>query len=446
MTEPAPAASRWAKAAALYADRRLLVVLAMGFSSGLPLALTAGTLAIWLRRSGVDKTTIGLFALVGLPYVLKFLWAPLIDRMRLPFLTARLGRRRGWAAATQLALMAAILALGMSDPAADPTRIAFLALVVAFCSASQDIVIDAYRIDILRSVEQGAGAAMTQAGYRLGLLASGAGALYLAEFADWRTAYAAMAALVGLGLATVLLAREPAATPGAAERQIQSDNSARWLLWLKESVIDPFSEFAGRSGAIWALLLIVLYKLGDAFSGTMANPFYVDLGFTNSEIASVSKVMGLIATVLGIFAGGVLVARWGVMRALVSCGLLQMTANLMFALQAAAGHDIRVLMATVFSENFVGGLGSAAFVAYLSVLCHARFSATQYALLSSFMAIGRTTLAASSGWFADHLNWIQFFILAAVLALPGLAMLLWVRKKFPHSVGSGVRPGVAGDE
>ncbi|MFQ5785183.1 MAG: AmpG family muropeptide MFS transporter [Alphaproteobacteria bacterium] len=432
----------WLEAAAVYADRRVVAVLFLGFSSGLPLALTTGTLAIWLAREGVDKTTIGLFALVGLPYTLKFLWSPLVDRVRIPFLTRTLGRRRGWLIATQMVLMAAIVVLGGSDPVADAPLVALLALVVAFCSASQDIVVDAYRIDVLEDHQQGAGAATTQAGYRIGMLASGAGALFLADQTSWFWVYAVMAALVTIGVVTVLLAPEPGGDPRAlaeedraraAEIRRRNPRLSRaladWLAWLDGAVIAPFADFVTRPGWLVILLFILLYKFGDAFAGVMANPFYVEIGFSNTEIASVSKVFGLLATLAGVFFGGVMVSRYGTMRSLLVCGVLQMLSNLMFAVQAVVGHSVTMLALTIAVENLSGGMASAAFVAYLSGLCHVAYTATQYALLTSFMAFGRTVLSSSGGWLADRVDWVSFFLVSTAVALPGLLLLWWLMRR-----------------
>ena len=422
---------RWIEALAVYRDPRMVAILFLGFSSGLPLALTTGTLAIWLARSGVDKTTIGLFALVGLPYTLKFVWAPVIDRAPVPLLTRLLGRRRGWLIATQGALMAATLALGSLDVAAAPATAALLALVVAFVSASQDIVVDAYRIDILDERQQGAGAAATQFGYRLGMLASGAGALLLADRMPWSAVYAVMAALVGVGVTAVLLAPEP-------EAPSERGPGGSWLGWIERAVIAPFADFLARPGWVAILMFILLYKFGDAFAGVMANPFYVEMGFTNSEIAGVSKVFGLGATLAGVAIGGAMVGRWGAMPSLLVCGVLQMLSNLMFALQAVVGHSVAMLGLTIAVENLSGGMGSAAFVAYLSGLCHLAYTATQYALLSSFMAFGRTALASTGGWLADRVDWVSFFVVSTAVAVPGLVLLLWLMRR-PEAPPAGTR-------
>ncbi len=416
----------WLAALAVYRDRRMLCILFLGFSSGLPLALTGATLALWLAQLGIDKTTIGLFALAGLPYTLKFLWAPAIDGLRLPVLTRLLGRRRGWAILTQIALAASVLALGTADPGVDIGLTAALALLVSFCSASQDIVVDAYRVEILQAHEQGAGAAAIQIGYRVGMLASGAGALYVADGIGWMAAFWSMAALVGIGMAAILLNPEPS-SPAAANPTARQTPTE----WLAEHVIAPFGDFLSRPGWAAILLFILLFKFGDAVAGVMTSPFYVELGFSLTEIANISKIFGLGATVAGAIIGGVIVARLGIMRALVITGLLQMVSNLMFVAQAAAGYDIGVLTLTIAVENLSGGMGTAAFVAYLSSLCNFAFTATQYALLSSFMAVGRTVLSSSGGWLADRMDWVSFFLLSTAAALPGLLLLFWMIKRFP---------------
>jgi PAT family beta-lactamase induction signal transducer AmpG len=412
----------------MYGRPRLLLVFVLGFASGLPLLLTLSTLAIWLAEQGVTLTTIGLFAMVGTPYTLKFLWAPVVDRVPLPGLTRGLGRRRSWLVAIQAALIVAVIALGATRPAEAPWWTALGALLVAFLSASQDIVIDAYRIELVAEHEQGAAAAMTQLGYRVGLLASGAGALLLAEHVSWFAVYAAMAALLLIGVVATLMGPEPAVAAAT------DPESPSFLARLRVAVVEPFAEFVRRQGpgaAAVVLAFILLYKLGDAFAGVMANPFYVQVGFSKSEIAAVTKVFGLAATLAGVFAGGVVVGRYGILRALLVCGLLQMVSNLMFAVQAVVGHDVRVLVATIGVENFSGGMGSAAFVAYLSVLCNVAYTATQYALFSSFMAVGRTLLASGSGWVAEHVDWASFFVLSTLLAAPGLLLLVWMMRRFP---------------
>ena len=423
-------ASGWFASLAVYREPRLIAILLMGFSSGLPLALTGATLSLRLADIGVSLTAIGLFTLVRFSYSCKFLWSPLIDRLPIPMLTARLGRRRSWALALQAALVLAILALGVTDPREDPWPTALAAVAVAFLSASQDIVIDAYRIELLRPEEQGAGAAATQWGYRFGMLASGAGALYAASFGGWTFAYVVMAALMLVGMATVWLTPEPAGIddpqPNAGETGLE-----RLEAWLARAVVAPFVDLVrrnGPSGLVVILLFTVLYKLGEAVAGTMSNPLYVLLGFTKVEIATVAKIYGVAATLAGVAAGGIMVARLGVLRALLFSGVLQMLSNLMYVAQVWAGHDVFVLTLTIGTENLTNGMGSAAFVAYLSGLCNTAFTATQYALLTSLMTIGINLLSASGGYLADQLGWIPFFLITSAACLPGLALLLWIMR------------------
>jgi PAT family beta-lactamase induction signal transducer AmpG len=415
----------WLEALAVYRDRRVLAILALGFSSGLPLLLTGSTLYIWLRTEGVSLTAIGLFALVGIPYSLKFLWSPLIDGIRLP-LFGRLGQRRGWAIAVQLLLMGAVLVLGSLTPSAGIALTAIVALAVVFLSASQDIVIDAYRVEILRPEQQGAGATMVQAGYRIGVLVAGAGALYITDAFGWHVAYLVMALLVTVGIATILANPEPA---GRIEKAVAAEREpGRLGRWLREHVVAPFADFFERPGwlAIGILLFIFLYKLGDAMAGVMAGPLYKDLGFTLSEIASVSKIFGFFATLLGAFLGGLMVTRFGLFPSLLVCGIAQSATILLYALQAIAGHDISMLALTVAGENITGAMGSAALVAYLSGLCSVGYTATQYAVLSSLAAVGRTIFSFASGWLAEQLGWVSFFLVSTTLGVPGILLLLWL--------------------
>ncbi|WP_245985987.1 AmpG family muropeptide MFS transporter [Azospirillum thermophilum] len=443
--------SSWREAASLYLDRRVLAILFLGFSEGLPLALTGATLSVWLREGGVSKTAIGLFALVTMPYALKFAWAPLIDRLRLPVVTRLFGRRRGWALVTQVALAAALVGLGSTNPVEDLWWTAVLAVVVSFCSASQDIVIDAYRVEILEENEQAAGAAVLVLGYRFGLLAAGAGALYLAEFFGWHVAYYSMAALMGVGMITILLNREPkvaaSADSAAREKRVADWLAARphlsgWqadlLSWLYGAVVAPFAQFMTRRGWVVILLFIATYKLGDVLAGQMASPFYVDLGFEKSEIATVSKVFGLWATIIGGLVGGLLVGRVGVLRGLLVGGLMQMVSNLGFVFLAWAGHDVSALAVTVAVENVCGGIATAAFVAYLSGLCNVAYTATQYALLSSFYKLGGDLFGASSGWLADRMDWSSFFLLSMAGAIP--ALLLLTRLMGLERSGAALKP------
>ena len=427
---------RWLEALSVYRDPRIVSILFLGFSSGLPLALTFSTLSFWLKEEGLTNTAIGLFASVATPYSLKFVWAPIVDRADLPWLTRRLGRRRGWMVATQVALMASLVGLGSTHPAAAPMSTAVMALVVAFCSASQDIVIDAYRVEVLDESQYAAGAAAIVFGYRIGMLVSGAGALLLATFVGWFEVYATMAALVTVGLATVLVSREPRIDHGGQPAGRSSDGSAerpaasaRVIAWIYAAAVEPFLDFTRRRGWVVILAFVVFYKFGDALAGVMTNPFLLELGFTKAEIATVVKTYGLAATLAGAAAGGSLLKATGMIRCLWICGVLQMLSNLMFAVQAVAGHSIPTLTVTIGLENLAGGMGTAAFVAYLSSLCNVSYTATQYALLTSLMSAARTWLSSSGGWFADHMSWPEFFVLTTVAALPGLMLLWWLGRR-----------------
>ncbi len=417
----------WREALSVYRSRRMLAILCMGFSSGLPLPLTFGTLSYWLAEDGVSRTAIGLFVLVGFSYNYKFVWSPFIDRLPIPFLTRRLGRRRSWAVLIQLLLMAAIFALGRTDPKTDLAATALLAVLVAFLSASQDIVIDAYRIELLRPDEQGAGAAATQWGYRIGMLAAGAGAFDAAAFGGWHFAYAVMAGLMAVGLVTVLLTREPAVPPppppaggGRTLDQVAA--------WARQAIVMPFGDFMRRRGWVAIVAFIVLYKCGEALAGTMANPLYQGLGFTKLEVGNIGKIVSFAASLSGVALGGALVARLGVFGALLLGGVLQMLSNLLYVALLAAGHNDLMLALSIFGENFTGSMASAAFVAYLSGLCSIAFTATQYALFSSIAAVPVRILSAPAGWLVDRLDWIPFFLVATAACVPSLVLLLWLRR------------------
>jgi len=403
-----------------YFTKPLLAVLFLGFSSGLPLALTASTLTARLFEAGVDKSAIGLFAAVATPYTLKFLWSPLIDTLQLPVLGRLFGRRRSWMLAIQAALAGSLLLLAGVSPADAPWATAGVAVLVSFLSASQDIVIDAYRVESLKPDEQGEGAAMIQLGYRMGMLASSAGALYLAASIGWHGTYVVMACLMGVGMLTALAAREPA----AAGKQMQG-----FAVWLKEAVAAPLAEFAQRPGWLHILFFIIIYRLADAFIGGMTNPFLLDIGFTKQNIAAIVKVYGTLATIAGTFAGGSLTSRYGALRMLFVAGILHAATNLCFVWQAQVGADSTVLAIGTSLENFTGGLAAAAFVAYLSNLCNISYTATQYALLSSMSALARTWLSTPAGYVSETFGWSWFFLLSALLALPGLLLIPVIEKR-----------------
>ncbi len=405
-----------------YFTKPLLVILLFGFVSGLPLALTGATLSAWLFEAKVDLSSISIYLAVGMPYTLKFLWSPVMDSLPVPGLTRLFGRRRGWLMATHVLTITAIFLLGLADPASMPLMTALAALFVAFASASQDIVIDAYRVEILTPETQGEGAAMAQLGYRLGMIASGAGALYLAEFFGWQTTYFFMALFACIGILTTLWASEPQKLRTSVLKHKRFDE------WFRESVIAPFRDFMQHHSWVLILLFILAYRLADAFIGSMTNPFLLNIGFTKPQIAEIVKVYGLIATLAGTFLGGWLVARYGTVRIMFVAGIMHAVTNLLFVVQAKVGVHLWLLGVSIAVENFTGGISAAAFVAFLSGLCNVHYTATQYALLSSFAAFGRTWLSMPAGYVAKHLGWELFFFFSALLAIPGLVML-WVLNK-----------------
>jgi MFS transporter, PAT family, beta-lactamase induction signal transducer AmpG len=405
----------------VFRDRNLAVILILGFASGLPLALTGGTLQAWLTVEGVDLATIGLLTLVGIPYTWKFVWAPLLDRYVPPFL----GRRRGWLAITQLALAAGIAAMAFCSPRADVALLAALAVFVAFVSASQDVVYDAYRTDIAKPEQRGLAAAMTVVGYRTAMLTSGALALVLVAGSDWfrgltwKETYLLMAGIMAACVLVTLWGREPEMTAPPPRT-------------LEEAVLSPLREFFSRPGAWVLLALIVLYKLGDAFAGALTTAFLLrGAGFSLADVAYVNKVMALAATIIGALAGGALMVWMGLYRALMVFGILQAVSNLAFMWLALAGKSYPIMIIAVGFENLAGGMGTAAFVALLMALCDHRFTATQYALLSALASFGRVYVGPAAGYATDPrylgLDWATFFALTFAVALPGLA-LLWAKR------------------
>ncbi|MDB5413184.1 MAG: transporter [Rubritepida sp.] len=396
-------------------------MLALGFSAGVPLPLSGFVLRQWFSESNVSLAAIGFTALIGLSYSLKFLWSPVIDHAAPP-LFGSLGRRRGWLATIQPPLMLAILALGFTDPVQSAALTAAVAVVVAFLSASQDIVIDAYRIEILEEEDQGYGFACYVWGYRFALLAASAGGLSLVALVGWRGAVAYCAAFVSGGFIAVLFAPEPAA-PRA--------ETTSWAERIKLAVIDPFADFMRRKHWLAILLFVVLFKLGEALAGIMTPPFYREIGFTRTEVATVGSILGLVMSLTGVLAGGWFVARIGTGRALVITGLTQMLSNLMYVALYMAGRDMGMLYAQVGIESFTDGLADAAFVAYLTSLTNRAFSATQYALLSSLAAVPLRFLGGWSGQLAEALGWTNFFLLTMAAALPALCIMLWLLKRLP---------------
>lgn len=385
---------------------RMLVAFFMGFSSGIPLLLTGSVLQAWMTKDGVDLSTIGLFALVGLPYTLKFVWAPLLDRYTLPFL----GRRRGWLLLIQCSLVVSIAWLGLSNPVENIWLLAVIAFLVTFFSASQDIVIDAYRREDLSDEELGLGSSLYVNGYRLGMLLTGSGGLILADFVPFRTVYLLLAMTMLVGIVTTLLAREPTEPEGAPRS-------------LSEAVVQPFIEFFSRSGAWLFLGFILFYKIGDAMALTMTTPFYLSLGFSTSEIGTIAKLFGFWATIIGGLLGGLWIVRVGINRALWLFGILQGLSAAAFAVLVWTGHDLIWLAAVIAFENLSGGMGTSAYVAFMASLTNKRFTATQYALLSSLMGIPRVLAAAPTGYMVEQMGWAAFFITCGLMAIPGLLLL-----------------------
>ena len=412
----------------VYLEPPTLRMLLLGFSAGLPLLLVLGTLSFWLREAGIDRATIGYLSWVGLAYAFKWAWAPLVDRLPLPWLTRHLGRRRSWLLLSQCAIMAGLVVMAFNDPQLALQPVVWGALAVAFGSATQDIALDAYRIESADADRQAALAAAYQTGYRLAMIWAGAGVLWIAaraevpqaaayQHAAWQTAYLVMAASMVLGLVTVLTAPEPAAPVLPPAR-----NPAEWL---RGALLEPFADFLQRYRwqALLLLALIATYRISDVVMGIMANPFYVDMGYTKNEVASVTKVYGVIMTLAGAFLGGLLAVRLGVMRVLMLGALLSAGSNLLFAWLGTLGHNLPMLIAVISADNLASGIASAAFIAYLSSLTEVRYSATQYALFSSMMLLLPKFLAGYSGVYVDTFGYSHFFIATAALGLPVLLLV-----------------------
>ena len=432
--EIAPAPT-WRDAIAVYLQRRVLIVMFLGFSSGLPLALSGSTLLVWMREAGVDLGTIGLFALVGTPYTLKFLWAPLVDALHVPFFTHRFGRRRGWLLFSQLLLIATILILALADPARSPAFMAIGALLVATTSSTQDIVVDAFRVESLPESEQAAGMASYVAAYRVGMLVSTAGALFLvsayegtgiARSSAWMWGYVTMAAMVLIGTVTALSAAEP--EPSMRAEAATSTETA--FVRVVHAAWGAFSEFLVRKDALAALAFVVLFKFTDAFSGTMTAPFVIDLGFSRNDYAAIVKGVGLAATLIGGFAGGFVAKRYSLAASLWIGGVLQAVANLSFSWLALVGLNQWALAFAITAENFTSAIGTVIFVAYLSALCqNPLHTATQYALLTALAAVGRTYLSSGAGFIAKATGWPLFFVICVALAIPSLILLAHLQRR-----------------
>ena len=417
----------WLCTLKVYTQPASLRMLALGFSAGLPLLLVLGTLSFWLREAGIDRTTIGYLSWVGLAYAFKWVWAPLVDRLPLPGLTRRLGRRRSWLLLSQLLIAAGLLGMASQNPQLALTPMVWSALVVAFGSATQDIALDAYRIESASMQEQAALAATYQTGYRLAMIWAGAGVLWVATLAQgaqlgyavrvWQVAYSVMAACMVVGIVTVLLSPEPQPRPLPPSRSVQE--------WLHSALVAPFADFIARYRwqAALVLGLIAVYRISDVVMGIMANPFYVDMGYTKAQVAAVTKIYGVLMTLLGAFVGGAMAMRWGVMRVLMLGALLSASSNLLFAWLAGQAPTTVGLTLVVSADNLAGGIASAAFIAYLSSLTNVQYSATQYALFSSMMLLAPKWLAGFSGQFVDAYGYSPFFISTAALGLPVLVLV-----------------------
>ena len=432
----APARTSIVDTFAVYLQRRVLIVMFLGFSSGLPLALSGSTLLVWMREAGVDLGTIGLFALVGTPYTIKFLWAPLIDALDVPLLSQRFGRRRGWLLLSQFLLIAAIVLLGACDPAVSPLIVAVGALLVATASATQDIVVDAFRVESLDESEQAAGMASYVAAYRIGMLVSTAGALFLVSALQgfglsyhgaWTAGYALMAVLVLIGVATTLIATEPEKSQ-AANAAYARENALQRVV---EAAVGAFSEFLTRDLAFVALAFVILYKFTDALSGAMTAPFVIDLGFSRNEYAAIIKGVGLAATLIGGFAGGFVARAYSLPLSLLIGGRAARRSPIWRSPgRRLSGHDIAWLTVAIIAENFTSAIGTVIFVAYLSALCrNPLHTATQYALLTALAAVGRTYLSSGAGFIAAAAGWAWFFVICAFAGLPALILLAWLQKR-----------------
>jgi MFS transporter, PAT family, beta-lactamase induction signal transducer AmpG len=430
----APARVSLAEALSVYLRPRVLIVLFLGFASGLPLALSGSTLLVWMSEAGVDLGTIGLFALVGTPYTVKFLWAPIVDALDVPLLSRLLGRRRGWLIFSQIILIGSIVFLAFCNPAAAPWLVAIGALLVATASATQDIVIDAFRIETLDESEQAAGMASYVAAYRVGMLVSTFGALYIVtgfesglgfeRQAAWTASYLVMAVFALIGAVTALVATERQKTTIA---QLVPEDSRLDRVW--HAAWGAFSEFLTRDAAFVVLAFVVFYKLCDAFAGTMTAPFVIKLGFTRDEYATIVKGVGLGATLAGGFAGGAIARVLPLTTTLWLGAILQALSNLVFAWLAWMGTNTWALSAAVLVENFTGAIGTVIFVAYLSALCkNPLHTATQFALLTALAAVGRTYLSAGAGYVADATGWAFFFVISMFVAVPGLILLAWLQR------------------
>lgn len=432
----------WRQAFSVYTQPEVLGMIFLGFSAGLPFILVSSTLSAWLADENISLSIIGYFSLVGVAYSIKVFWAPVIDRLPLPFLTRIFGKRRSWMLVSQLGIAIGLWKMSQIPVDSQLQKLALLSIWVAFCSATQDIVIDAYRIEIIAVKFQGAMAAMYVFGYRLALLVAGAGALYLAEFVNWQVAYQVMAGLMLIGIVSTLLIAEPKhETDQSAEAiekelehslKVKSDTGlfSSLMRWFVDAVISPFIEFFhrnGRSGFL-ILALIALYKMSDIAMGVMANPFYLDLGFSKKEIADITKLFGFFMTIFGTSMGGVLVVRYGIMRPLLLGAIIVALTNLLFAVLAVLEPNLYLLAGVVSADNLCGGMASAVFIAYLSSLTNSTYTATQYALFSSLMTLPAKLIGGFSGEIVGGYGYDGFFIYAALIGVPAIILVVLVMR------------------
>jgi len=446
MTNGTETTRSWRQALAVYTQPRVLAMVFLGFAAGLPFLLVFSTLSAWLRDIDTARTTIGFFSWVGITYSIKVFWAPVIDRLPLPVLTAVLGKRRSWMLAAQLTIAAGLAGMALTDPHTDLTWLALFALLVAFGSATQDITVDAWRIEAVDRVLQGAMAATYVLGYRLALLVAGAGAFYIAEASSWSSAYLVMAALMGIGVITTLVIREPRhnldARTAALEERLESavgvrgrqDPWARLAAWFSDAVVSPFVEFFQRNGTLAVLILLVVgaYKLSDITMGVMANPFYLDLGFSKTDIANVTKIFGFFMTIAGAALGGIMVARYGILRPLLAGAILVASTNLLFVWLATSEPDLVSLAMVISADNLGGGFATSAFIAWLSSLTNSAYTATQYALFSSLMTLPAKFIGGFSGAVVDTTGYASFFLYAGLLGTPAILLVLALISRQPE--------------
>lgn len=465
VTQERSLAARFASALAVYGERRVFIMLLLGFSSGLPFMLVFGTMSAWLREAGVSRTEIGLMSYVGLAYTIKFLWAPVIDQIRLPWLADRLGKRRAWMIVAQALVALALVGISFCDPKVALLPIAFLALMLAFSSATQDISVDAWRIEAASDEKQGAMAAAYQLGYRFAIIASGAGALYVADFVSWHAAYLLMAVLMSVGVGAALAAPRlaEAKAPVIGEDAVDAftgrfalhGRPQRAVAWFYRAAIAPFVDFFGQRGwrAFVILALIGLYRVPDFVMGVMANPLYIDLGFSLSEIATVVKVFGVWMTIAGAIVGGLVVARFGILRSMLVGATAVALTNLLFSWLATRGSDISALTIAIGAENFSGGFAGTCLIAYMSSLTNHEFTATQYALFSSAYALPGKLLGGTSGFMVDRfgaegplrdfliahaplltaktVGYVPFFITTGLMGIPALLLIFYLLRREP---------------